>query len=288
MTEQAISTKSARPWHFILHGGCSETCPDTKRQHDVRQELQAVAKVVADTLDQGSTAKDAVVLAVADLEDCPLFNAGCGAALNHDRGHQLEAGIVEGTSTHYGAVGCVETTKNPIHVANALLEHGPHTMLVGRAADEMAKNQRRGDQIFKHLVAGKVANYHASGGSISDAARRALQDVSAHGAPCALAVIDTEGNCAVESTARLFSVAKGSSSVAPTTCLYPTTFSVLSPHEFYNDSELLIDHSRYPTTPGHSLAILKSTMNLFSLQPAEIVRILSKTLKSSIFPSRVL
>ena len=32
------------------------------------------------------------------------------------------------------------TTKNPILVANALLESGPHTMLVGRAADNLAKD----------------------------------------------------------------------------------------------------------------------------------------------------
>lgn len=41
----------------------------------------------------------------------------------------------------YGAVGCVETTKNPIRLANALFEHGQHTtgMLVGKNADNLAQ-----------------------------------------------------------------------------------------------------------------------------------------------------
>jgi L-asparaginase / beta-aspartyl-peptidase len=46
---------------------------------------------------------------------------------------------VDGHSGAYGAVGCVTTTKNPILVANALLRYGRHCMLVGQAADDMAK-----------------------------------------------------------------------------------------------------------------------------------------------------
>ena len=44
---------------------------------------------------------------------------------------QLEAGIADGSSASYGAVSCAEATKNPIR--------GPHTMLVGSAADGKAK-----------------------------------------------------------------------------------------------------------------------------------------------------
>jgi len=52
---------------------------------------------------------------------------------------QLEAGIADGSSASYGAVSCAEATKNPILLAKALMDHGPHTMLVGSAADEKAK-----------------------------------------------------------------------------------------------------------------------------------------------------
>ncbi|KAK3936397.1 nucleophile aminohydrolase [Diplogelasinospora grovesii] len=105
-----------------------------------------------------------------------------------------------------------------------------------------------GDQIFKQLVAANVAKYHALGSSLSDAARQALRHISATGASCALAA----------------------------TCLYPTTFPVLPSHEFYKDDQLLIGHSRYPTTLGHTLAIVESGADLFSLQPAEFVDALTK------------
>ncbi|KUL89395.1 hypothetical protein ZTR_04440 [Talaromyces verruculosus] len=126
-------------WHFVLHGGCTETCADSDRQREIIENLQAVAESVTRALNQGATAKEAVVLAVAGLEDCPTFNAGHGAALNDDGVHQLEAGLVDGVSKTYGAVGLLETTKNPIRLANELLEHAPHTIMVGTAADDTAK-----------------------------------------------------------------------------------------------------------------------------------------------------
>ena len=46
---------------------------------------------------------------------------------------------MDGHSGGYGAIACAETTKNPILVANAVLEKGPHPMLVGRAADDYAQ-----------------------------------------------------------------------------------------------------------------------------------------------------
>ncbi|KAI9663920.1 MAG: hypothetical protein M1821_007411 [Bathelium mastoideum] len=137
----SITLKAPSGWRFVLHAGCAETCPDAKRQSDISQNLDAIASVVANALMHGANAKDAVVLAVSALEDCPVFNAGIGAALNLNGIHQLEAGIADGRTTSYGAVGCVEKTKNPILLASALLEQGPHAMLVGQAADKMAKER---------------------------------------------------------------------------------------------------------------------------------------------------
>jgi L-asparaginase / beta-aspartyl-peptidase len=155
ISSTTLTTTTKAQWHFVLHGGCSETCADADRQRETIENLQAVAESVTRALNQGATAKEAVVLAVAGLEDCPTFNAGHGAALNENGIHQvspftrdryyvltirqLEAGLVDGASKTYGAVGLLETTKNPIRLANELLEHGPHTIMVGTAADDMAK-----------------------------------------------------------------------------------------------------------------------------------------------------
>jgi beta-aspartyl-peptidase (threonine type) len=82
--------KMADPrWRFILHGGCAETVPDATQQQKISENLQAVAVEVASALSSGSTAREAVVLAVSALEDCPMFNAGHGAALNSDGIHQV-------------------------------------------------------------------------------------------------------------------------------------------------------------------------------------------------------
>lgn len=125
-------------------------------------------------------------------------------------------------------------------------------------------------------MAANVAKYYASSSSLSDAARRALRGISATGASCALIAIDAEGNTAVESTARLFPVAWGSSSSdTPVTRLCPATIPIFPCHEIYNDGQLLIGHSRHPTTPGHVLAIIQSGSELFSLRPDEFVRVLT-------------
>jgi hypothetical protein len=80
--------ETRRHWRFVLHGGCAETCPDPDRQQDARENLEAIACKVRDALMRGDRAKDAVVLAVSALEDCPVFNAGRGAALTRSGIHQ--------------------------------------------------------------------------------------------------------------------------------------------------------------------------------------------------------
>ncbi|KAK3936398.1 hypothetical protein QBC46DRAFT_30926 [Diplogelasinospora grovesii] len=81
--------ETPRHWRFLLHGGCTETCPDPDQQRNISQNLQAVACKVRDALMRGDRAKDAVVLAVSALEDWPVFNAGRGAALTRDGIHQV-------------------------------------------------------------------------------------------------------------------------------------------------------------------------------------------------------
>ncbi|KAF5019627.1 hypothetical protein F66182_8373 [Fusarium sp. NRRL 66182] len=138
-TKTKTAMPPAPPWHFVLHGGCAETCPDPQRQREISEQLHRVAGLVAKALTEGAQARDAVTLAVSALEDSPIFNAGHGAALNRNGIHQLEAAIVDGASGRYAAVGGVQATKNPIAAANALLERGSHTMLVGSGADEAAR-----------------------------------------------------------------------------------------------------------------------------------------------------
>lgn len=76
-------------WRFVLHGGCTESCPDTGRQKEISAKLRAIGWTVSEALANGLSAKEVVVLAVSALEDCPLFNVGHGAALTRDGRHQV-------------------------------------------------------------------------------------------------------------------------------------------------------------------------------------------------------
>ncbi|KAI1432926.1 HIT-like domain-containing protein [Xylaria sp. CBS 124048] len=50
---------------------------------------------------------------------------------------------------------------------------------------------------------------------------------------------------------------------------------------FYEDNQLLIGHSRTPTTPGHTLVTIKSGVNLFSLQLDEFIRVMDEIWKAA-------
>lgn len=79
----------SRSWSVILHGGCSNSSPDFKTQQEIQQNLISILNTTVTTLKAGATAREAVIHAVAALEDCPLFNAGKGAALTIEGDHEV-------------------------------------------------------------------------------------------------------------------------------------------------------------------------------------------------------
>lgn len=87
----------------------------------------------------GGSSLDAVELAVKELEDCPLFNAGRGAVFTADGKNELDASIMWGKDLSAGAVAEVTCIKNPITAARAVMEKSNHVMLVGRGAESFAR-----------------------------------------------------------------------------------------------------------------------------------------------------
>lgn len=83
------SPTDSSPWRFILHGGCGESCPDAHRQQEISRHLRETGEKISAALAKGMKARDAVALAISALEDCPVFNAGHGAALNQEGIHQV-------------------------------------------------------------------------------------------------------------------------------------------------------------------------------------------------------
>src|SRR5207245_8436072 len=122
---------------LILHGGAGAPAPDL---HDARhQGLRRAFEAAWAILLQNGTALDAVVRAVVELEDDPVFNAGVGSCLNQEGNVEVDASLMEGTTFRAGAVGAVRTVRNPILLARAVMEGGRDVFLVADVAERFAR-----------------------------------------------------------------------------------------------------------------------------------------------------
>lgn len=117
---------------IIVHGGAWDI-PDILVQANIRG-CELAAKEGYDRLESGASAMDAVVEAVAAMEDDPAFNAGVGAVLNQSGQVQLDAIVMDGASLRSGAVAAIQYTRNPVRVARTVLERTAHSLLVGEGA----------------------------------------------------------------------------------------------------------------------------------------------------------
>lgn len=117
---------------IVTHGGAGSASQDSDGP-------QAAAKIGMEILRKEKSALKAVVNAVRFLEDDPRFNAGTGSQIRADgRTIQMDASCMLSTG-EFGAVACVEETLNPIELAQGVLLHSPHILLVGDGARCFAK-----------------------------------------------------------------------------------------------------------------------------------------------------
>lgn len=127
---------------LVIHGGAGSI----QRGRLTPEQESAYHQVLGQALDagyavlaNGGKSVDAVISAIAILEDSPLFNAGKGAVFTHDGRNELDASIMEGDSLRAGAVAGVTRIKNPIKGAYAVMTQSKHVMLAGQGADEFAE-----------------------------------------------------------------------------------------------------------------------------------------------------
>ncbi|GES59485.1 HIT-like protein [Aspergillus terreus] len=196
---------------------------------------------ITEALGKGATAREAVALAVSASEDCVAFNAGHGAALNENGAIVLDSyGQLAVGGSPGGGTGKMDT---------AICRAGLY------ADDRISVLCGAGDEILKHSVAHTVTRLYAAGHSLRDAARQAVDPIS-----------HASGESVVESNARHFPIAWGSSSTSPKILIHPTTVPVLPTLQFFEDSHMVIGNSRYPSSRGHTVAALKlGASNLFAL-----------------------
>ncbi|MCE7932877.1 MAG: hypothetical protein DYH17_16100, partial [Xanthomonadales bacterium PRO6] len=123
---------------LAIHGGAGvidRAALTPAREAEFRGALQWIAAAAWARLVAGASALDVVELAVRDLEDFPLFNAGHGAVLNSDGVAELDASIMDGRTRRAGAIAAARTTRHPVSVARAVMERSEHVLLAGGGAD---------------------------------------------------------------------------------------------------------------------------------------------------------
>ena len=123
---------------LLVHGGAGEHKEDGELLRRRREAIVGVLEQVWPQLMAGETAVGAAVRAVELLEASPLFNAGCGAALQSDGQARLSASVMDGSRQKFSAVALVTHLFHPSRLALALQER-EQTMLGPLGAQLLAR-----------------------------------------------------------------------------------------------------------------------------------------------------
>jgi L-asparaginase / beta-aspartyl-peptidase len=126
---------------IAVHGGAgSRSRPEAPAEEDVQAALLRALEAGRTTLEAGEAALDAVVSAVAVLEDDPAFNAGRGSVLTEAGTVEMDAAVMRGSDRAVGAVAAVRRVRRPVELAHALLGRGRDAILCGDAAERLARD----------------------------------------------------------------------------------------------------------------------------------------------------
>ena len=171
---------------LVVHGGAWDI-PDRLVQSSIRG-CERAAQVGFEALASGSSAIDAVVEAVASMEDDPAFNAGFGAVLNQSGMVELDAIVMEGTTMKSGAVAALQSNRNPVRVARMMLGSTEYSLLVGDGALAYADEQGFARCSVEDLLVGRELEDYR------DFLRTGIMRTREHFAGQA----DTVGACAID------------------------------------------------------------------------------------------
>ena len=137
-----FSVMAQQKYVMVIHGGAGTIL---KKNMTPEKEVAYTAVLTQalqtgyDKLKAGKTSLDAVEATIHVMEDSPLFNAGKGAVFTHDGKNEMDAAIMDGKTLMAGSVAGVTTIRNPISAARAVMEKSEHVMMVGKGAEQFAK-----------------------------------------------------------------------------------------------------------------------------------------------------
>lgn len=168
---------------LVIHGGAGAIARSkitAERELAYRQALTESLTAGHAILAAGGSSIEAVIAAIAALEDSPWFNAGKGAVFNHDGRNELDASIMDGATLMAGSVAGVTAIRNPIRAAHAVMTKSKHVMLIGQGAETFAAEQgleladpayfftqHRWDQLQRAIVKEQILLDHDEESSLS-------------------------------------------------------------------------------------------------------------------------
>lgn len=126
---------------LIIHGGAGSRKLDPLRKEQIHLSLLSILEAVSPRLFKGGDALEAVTEAVRLLEDDPLYNAGLGSKIQSDGHIRMSASIMDGATRRFGGCVNVESVKNPILLARALMREKDR-VLSGEGAARFAKKHK--------------------------------------------------------------------------------------------------------------------------------------------------
>jgi beta-aspartyl-peptidase (threonine type) len=126
---------------LVIHGGAGNITPSMMSpdlEKDYTEGLTAALDKGYEVLRNGGSAGDAVVTAIMELENNPLFNAGRGSVFTKKGLHEMDAALMNGKDLMAGAVAGVRNIKHPILLAKEVMLYSGHVFLSGKGAGEFA------------------------------------------------------------------------------------------------------------------------------------------------------
>lgn len=143
---------------IIIHGGFfSESSTNLETKIAKQQALLRIVKQAYAYL-QNHSALETVVYAVSQLEDDALFNAGIGSQIQSDGKIRMSASLMDGSTQKMSGVINIEEVKNPVQVAQVLLDYDDK-VLGGSGATNFAR--QHGFEKFSTEIPQRRAEYEA-------------------------------------------------------------------------------------------------------------------------------
>ncbi|RYY38305.1 MAG: isoaspartyl peptidase/L-asparaginase [Chitinophagaceae bacterium] len=132
------------PITIAIHGGAgtilrSDMTPELEQEYTAALDAALAAGYAV--LEGGGTALDAVVAATVLLEDHVLFNAGRGSVFTKEGKHEMDAALMEGSSLGAGAVTGISNVRNPVVLAQRVMQQTQHVFLSGAGAMAFAREE---------------------------------------------------------------------------------------------------------------------------------------------------